>query len=363
MADIKLKDFTGETQPYNNVDKIWLESAKSTEENPVLIPFAYGLPVSMTVDPNFASGDMNVAIPEGQVVADLRIQKPATLLPRNVLDGVNIAGIIGTATGNIINASGAVIRSGQFRSSNADRLYYGGNLLEGYNGAERDSNGLWKRTTSNVTFQLETGKKYYVSAHDDFVFTEPTYHSSFASYGSCLTIGNKYLATKLQSDNTWHRFLIIYIPRTNSLVEIVYDPANDYFSDGDFMTEGIDISIPENSAKTITVEHGMNTMPDFVMIWLSSALRVFEHPLNFVWGVQSKLANNTHNNYVGTYSIGPIASSTQTYSLDSAPGASPYLYCADNATFSIPPSSNNELIQLTPDSNYRWIAIWGIDTD
>lgn len=362
MADIKLKDFSGESDKYTNVPKVWLESAESTEENLVLLPFSYGEAVSKTVEPDFSAGDMAVDIPSGQLVSELTVKKPSALIPRNILEGIDIAGVIGTATGNIVNASGAIIRSGQFPSPNADRIYNGGNFWEGLNGAERGSDGIWKRTVSNVTFKLETEKKYYVSAADDYVFTTPTYHSSFASYGSCLTIGNKYLATKKQSDNTLHRFLIIYIPRTNSLVEMLYDPAKDELVDGDFTTSGIEIFIPENSAKTITVEHGMNTMPDFVMVWLSYASRVLESPLNFVWGVQSKLALNTHNNYVGTYSWGPVAISTQTYGLDSAPGTAPYLYCADNATFSIPPAEN-AIYQLTPSATYRWLAVWGIGTD
>ena len=363
MADIKLKDFTGETQPYNNVDKIWLESAESTEENPVLIPFAYGLPVSMTVDPNFASGDMNVVIPEGQVVADLRIQKPATLLPRNVLDGVNIAGIIGTATGNIINASGAVIRSGQFLAPNVDRVLYGDTFWDGLN-ATRDDNGLWKRTVSPAKVKLQKGIRYYATCGIDYKFTEPENHGSFASYGACLTIGNKYLATKRQSDNTGERFLLIYIPRTDTHVELFWDPAHDRLNDGNFTNnQRIEVYIPANSAKTVTIEHGMNTMPDFILVWLSFGSFELEAPFSCVWGIRKELAVNMFNNYVGSYSYGGLGIATSNYGLDSGPSGSPYIYCMDNATFSIPPASNNELLQLSPSSTYRWIAIWGIETD
>lgn len=96
MADIKLKDFSGESDKYTNVPKVLLESADSTEENLVLLPFSYGEAVSRSVDPDFSAGDMTVDIPSGQLVSELTIKKPATLIPGNIADGVNIAGVIGS---------------------------------------------------------------------------------------------------------------------------------------------------------------------------------------------------------------------------------------------------------------------------
>ena len=362
MADIKLKDFSGETQPYNNVEKIWLESADSTEEFTVLIPFAYGEPISQTVDPDFSNGNMIVDIPEGQLISELMIRKPVSLIPDNILKDVNVAGIIGTASGDIIHAEGAIIRSGKFQSPPVDIIYSGPSFWVGLNGAERDYNGFWKRTTSNVSFKLETNVKYYVTYRDEYKYAAPTYHGSFSSYGSCLTIGNEYLATKRQEDNTRERFLVIYIPGTNKLVEMLYDPAKDELNDGDFTADRIEIFVPENSLKSITVKHGMSTMPDFVMVWANVAGFAFGALYNSAWGVKTKLSNIMYNNEVGVFNYGPLGFATKTNGLDAAPGSSPYLYCKDNLTFTIPPSTVNPLLQMSPSSSYGWIAIWGIDS-
>lgn len=54
------------------------------------------LPISL----DFSEGDQVVSAPDGMVVKSAIIQKPETLIPDNVADGVNIGGVIGTlATG------------------------------------------------------------------------------------------------------------------------------------------------------------------------------------------------------------------------------------------------------------------------
>lgn len=58
-----------------------------------------------TVTLNLASGDQSVSAPAGTGYSKITISKPATLLPANIADGVEIAGVMGTA-----NVSGTKAR-------------------------------------------------------------------------------------------------------------------------------------------------------------------------------------------------------------------------------------------------------------
>lgn len=96
MPDIKIKGWSGTDFQYKGVPKIWFDAPESTEESPVLVPYTYGEAVSKTVEPDFSAGDMAVDIPEGELVTGLTITKPETLIPENISEGTNIAGIVGT---------------------------------------------------------------------------------------------------------------------------------------------------------------------------------------------------------------------------------------------------------------------------
>lgn len=52
-------------------------------------------PVQLSME----AGSQNVTAPEGSYIKSAIIQKPDTLIPENILEGVNIAGVVGTATG------------------------------------------------------------------------------------------------------------------------------------------------------------------------------------------------------------------------------------------------------------------------
>ena len=51
---------------------------------------------AVTVALNLANGNQTVLPSEGKVLSSVTIEKPATLLPENVAEGVDIAGVIGT---------------------------------------------------------------------------------------------------------------------------------------------------------------------------------------------------------------------------------------------------------------------------
>ena len=49
-----------------------------------------------SVSLSFENGDMTLEAPEGYLIRSAVLKKPASLLPENILEGVNIAGVVGS---------------------------------------------------------------------------------------------------------------------------------------------------------------------------------------------------------------------------------------------------------------------------
>lgn len=95
MADIVLRDRNGNQVEYPGVESIKLNTVGGdTKEfiDPDTVPQA----VEKTIDPDFSTGDMEVIPEEGQVFSKVGISKPDNLIPGNIAEGVDIAGIVGT---------------------------------------------------------------------------------------------------------------------------------------------------------------------------------------------------------------------------------------------------------------------------
>lgn len=95
MADIVLRDRNGNQVEYPGVESIKLNTVGGgTKEfiDPDTVPQA----VEKTIDPDFSAGDMEVIPEDGQVFSKVGISKPTNLLPGNIAEGVDIAGIVGT---------------------------------------------------------------------------------------------------------------------------------------------------------------------------------------------------------------------------------------------------------------------------
>lgn len=99
MPIIKVKDYSGADRAYDTSqckDTLLLPLADGSGN----APFSYGVTASETVALDFSGGDMTITPAAGQVLSGLTIPKPETLIPENIKEGVNIAGILGTlATG------------------------------------------------------------------------------------------------------------------------------------------------------------------------------------------------------------------------------------------------------------------------
>ena len=97
MPNIKLKGQTGEVLTYEDVERVYFDSA---DEDGEVVYYTHGVATSKAVEPNFASGDMNVPIADGELVTELTIEKPETLLPENIRSGVTVAGVKGDLIGD-----------------------------------------------------------------------------------------------------------------------------------------------------------------------------------------------------------------------------------------------------------------------
>lgn len=64
-----------------------------------------------TIAPDFSGGDIEVTPGEGAMFSKVTVQKPETLIPENIAEGVDIAGIIGTL---VAGGGGKVVRSYKF---------------------------------------------------------------------------------------------------------------------------------------------------------------------------------------------------------------------------------------------------------
>lgn len=101
MPDVKVKGYSGTSFEYKDVNKVWLQSAESSDDDPVLVPYTYGELVEGTeIAPDFSAGDMQVTVPDGFLVKEAKILKPESLVPENVRKDVTIGGITGEFEGD-----------------------------------------------------------------------------------------------------------------------------------------------------------------------------------------------------------------------------------------------------------------------
>lgn len=109
MPIIKVRDYSGAERAYDTSqckDTLLLPLADGSGN----VPFSYGVTASETVALDFSGGDMTITPAAGQVLSGLTIPKPETLIPENIKEGVNIAGILGTL------AAGGSGGAAQFRT-------------------------------------------------------------------------------------------------------------------------------------------------------------------------------------------------------------------------------------------------------
>lgn len=91
--NVKLLDVNRQEVTYSGIETITLPDADSTGVK----KFTAGDPLdNVPITPDFSGGDQTIDAPEGYVVRSAVVKKPDTLLPENIIKGVEVAGIIGT---------------------------------------------------------------------------------------------------------------------------------------------------------------------------------------------------------------------------------------------------------------------------
>jgi len=118
MADIVLKDRNGADVQYPGVDIIKVNTMDGGTAD-FVDSDTIAKDVELTVDlddesTNFANGTVEVIPEDGTVFNKVNIPVPSNLIPENIAEGVDIAGIIGTlaAGGNVKMAAGTFTGTG-----------------------------------------------------------------------------------------------------------------------------------------------------------------------------------------------------------------------------------------------------------
>lgn len=92
-VDIVLYDRTGEPVTYEGIETITTDTPTSGKR----ATFTYGTLLSgVEIGLNLKNGDQKISVPEGSLVKEAVVKKPTTLIPENILAGVDIAGVVGT---------------------------------------------------------------------------------------------------------------------------------------------------------------------------------------------------------------------------------------------------------------------------
>lgn len=95
MADIVLKNQKGEEVTYTGVESVQLPIVGGTTKLYSEGEVIEDVPVTL----DFSSGDQTIEAPIGYLVKTAVVQKPSTLIPTNIVKGVDIAGVVGTSEG------------------------------------------------------------------------------------------------------------------------------------------------------------------------------------------------------------------------------------------------------------------------
>lgn len=113
MANVILKNRDGYDLTYEGVQAVELNTADGGKQI-----FTAGETEEKSVELDFSAGNMEVTPSGGKLLTKVSIPMPENLLPANIAEGVNIAGIVGTlaasggnnvrfASGSITGASGS----------------------------------------------------------------------------------------------------------------------------------------------------------------------------------------------------------------------------------------------------------------
>ena len=92
MADIVLKNRDGSDVTYPNVNVLRVKTTDGEIQTYTASEALEDVPIAL----DFSNGDQTITAPDGTLVLSAVIQKPETLIPENIVKDVDIAGVVGT---------------------------------------------------------------------------------------------------------------------------------------------------------------------------------------------------------------------------------------------------------------------------
>lgn len=93
-VNIKLKNRNGEEIIYKDIDTVELSDEKDVGHT-----FTLGEKSALEVRPDFSLGDQVIEAPVKEIYSKVTIFRPEALIPANIMEGVEIAGVVGKAGG------------------------------------------------------------------------------------------------------------------------------------------------------------------------------------------------------------------------------------------------------------------------
>ena len=96
-TDIVLKDRNGQDVTYKGIETVTFD----TPTEGVQTTFTHGTVMEgVTIEPDFSDGVQVITVPDGSLVKEATIVKPAALVPENIRAGTNVAGVVGELIGD-----------------------------------------------------------------------------------------------------------------------------------------------------------------------------------------------------------------------------------------------------------------------
>lgn len=112
LDGIVLKDRDGNNVTHEGVIGVKLQTVDGGTQK-----FLPGEAQEKTVKLDFSAGDMEVVPDDGMLLTKVGISKPANLIPANIAEGVNIAGIVGALTAGSGGGRAAIAANGSFTAT------------------------------------------------------------------------------------------------------------------------------------------------------------------------------------------------------------------------------------------------------
>ena len=166
MADIILLDGRGEPTTYSGINVVEFDTPTGGRAQ-----FIGGESVSKEVAADFSKGNQVITRDDGTILEKVTVRKPETLVPENISNGVEIAGVVGTATGGITPEIGFVPNEWDSDGFAVDGIWYGESIpnFAFYNGDT--SAKTWKLQNVSFDGELKTIGRYAFASCTNLALT------------------------------------------------------------------------------------------------------------------------------------------------------------------------------------------------